>query len=170
LNSAQASIFKHPPGFFSRHQQAVKWVVYTLLVLNFGYYLFDDSRAAQSTLLPGASFLEITSAYATTFDELGWFFIILLLELETYWIEDWTKHRFLHGLMQVARVICYTVIIHTLYAFVVWVVDLGNATVLTDVGGLCALVGEGLTFSLHALLLADDFAGQQGHHSLVHKA
>jgi hypothetical protein len=146
LNSAQAGILKDSLDFFARHQQTVKWVVYTLLVLNFGYYLFDDWRAAQSTLLPGASFFDVTSAYATTFDEIGWFFIIFLLELETYWIEDWTKHRFMYGLMQVARVACYVVVTHTLYAFVVTVIDLGSATVLTDIGGLCALVGEELSF------------------------
>jgi len=146
LNLAEPRKLNAPIQFFARHQQTVKWVVYTLLVLNFGYYLFDDWRAAQSTLLPGASFFDVTSAYATTFDEIGWFFIIFLLELETYWIEDWTKHRFMYGLMQLARVACYVVVTHTLYAFVVTVIDLGNATVLADIGGLCALVGEELSF------------------------
>jgi hypothetical protein len=135
-----------PLQFFARHQQTLKWIIYTLLILNFGYYLFDDWRAAQSTLLPDASFLEMTSAYATTFDEIGWFFIIFLLELETYWIEDDTALGPLYWLMQVVRVLCYVVVCHTLYAFAVTVFDLGKATVLTDVGGLCALVGEDLYF------------------------
>jgi len=125
----------------------VKWVVYTLLVLNFGYYLFDDWRAAQSTLLPDASFLEIASTYATTFDELGWFGVLFLLEVETYWIEDETKLGPIYWFMQLARVICYVFITHTLYAFIVTVIDLGNATVLTDAGGLCALVGEDLSLT-----------------------
>ena len=125
----------------------MKWVVYTLLVLNFGYYLFDDWRAAQSTLLPDASFLEIASTYATTFDELGWFGVLFLLEVETYWIEDETKLGPIYWFMQLARVICYVFITHTLYAFIVTVIDLGNATVLTDAGGLCALVGEDLSLT-----------------------
>jgi hypothetical protein len=135
-----------PLQFFARHQQTLKWIIYTLLILNFGYYLFDDWRAAQSTLLPDASFLKIASAYATTFDEIGWFFIIFLLELETYWIEDDTTLGPLYWLMQAVRVLCYVVVCHTLYAFVVTVMDLGNATVLTDVGSLCALVGQDLYF------------------------
>jgi hypothetical protein len=146
LNSTQPGILAGPLQFFARHQQSVKWVIYTLLILNFGYYLFDDWRAAQSTLLPGATFLEITSSYATTFDELGWFFIIVLLEIETYWIEDDTKLGFTYWLMQAVRVLCYVVVFHTLYAFVVTVIDLGDATVLTDIGSLCALVGEDLYF------------------------
>jgi len=125
----------------------VKWTVYTLLVLNFGYYLFDDWRIAQSTLLPGASFLEITSAYATTFDELGWFGIIFLLEIETYWIEDDTDLGVINWLMQIVRVVCYVVVFHTLYAFIIAVVDVSNATVLDDLGGLCTLVGEDLSFT-----------------------
>ncbi len=129
------------------HQQNLKWIVYTLLILNFGYYLFDDYRAAQSTLLPDASFLEITSSYATSFDELGWFFLLFLLEVETYWIGDETKLGALYWLMQVVRVLCYIVVFHTLYAFIVTVIDLGNATVLTDAGSLCALVGADLSFT-----------------------
>jgi hypothetical protein len=49
--------------------------------------------------------------------------------------------------MQVVRVLCYVVVSHTLYAFIVIVVDLGQATVLTDIGSLCALVGEDLSFT-----------------------
>ena len=91
LNLNECGYLNGPIQFFAKHQQVLKWIIYTLLILNFGYYFFDDWRTAQSTLLPGASFLEITGTYATTFDELGWFGIIFLLELETYWIEDETK-------------------------------------------------------------------------------
>ena len=73
LNLKQTVNQGGPLQFFARHQQTLKWIIYTLLILNFGYYLFDDHRAAQSTLLPGATLLQITSAYATTFDEFGWF-------------------------------------------------------------------------------------------------
>jgi hypothetical protein len=151
LNSSAPGQLTGSLQFFARHQQTVKWVVYTLLVLNFGYYFFDDWRAAQSTLLPDASLLEIAGAYATTFDELGWFGLLFLLEVETYWIEDDTDLGPVYWLMQLARVICYVVVIHTLYAFIVAVVDLGNASVLTDAGGLCALVGEELWFTQNLL-------------------
>jgi hypothetical protein len=147
LNQATPGILNVPAQFFAEHQQTIKWVVYTLLILNWGYYLFDDWRMAQSTLLPDASFLKITSAYATTFDELGWFVIIFLLEFETYWMEDDTETGPLYWLMQVARVGCYVIVTHTLYAFIVTVIDLGNSVILTDIGSLCALVGEDLSFT-----------------------
>jgi len=147
LNVREATNLDGPLQYFARHQQTLKWIIYTLLILNFGYYLFDDWRAAQSTLLPDASFLEITSSYATSFDELGWFFLLFLLEVETYWIEDETKLGPFYWLMQVARLLCYVVVSHTLYAFIVTVIDLGNATVLTDTTSLCALVGEDISFT-----------------------
>jgi hypothetical protein len=147
LNSRETDNLNGPLQYLARHQQNLKWIIYTLLILNFAYYFFDDWRAAQSTLLPGASFLEITSSYATTFDELGWFFLLFLLEVETYWIEDETKLGPFYWLMQVVRVLCYVVVSHTLYAFIFIVIELGNAVVLTDIGSLCALVGEDLSFT-----------------------
>lgn len=151
MNLGERGYLDAPFRFFAEHQQTLKWVIYTLLILNFGYYFFDDWRAAQSTLLPGATFLQITGAYATTFDELGWFVIIFLLEVETYWIEDETELGPLYWLMQVVRVLCYVVVFHTLYAFIIAIIDLGNATILTDIGGLCALAGEDLSFTRNLL-------------------
>jgi hypothetical protein len=151
LNLGEASSQNGPLQFVAKHQQNLKWIVYALLVLNFGYYVFDDWRAAQSTLLPGASFLEITGSFATTFDELGWFVLLFLLEVETYWIEDDTERGVFYWLLQVVRVLCYVVVSHTLYAFIVYVIELGNATVLTDLGGLCAIVGEDLSFTRNLL-------------------
>jgi len=161
LNLGEANSQNGLLQFVAKHHQNLKWIVYALLVLNFGYYLFDDWRAAQSTLLPGASFLEITGSFATTFDELGWFVLLFLLEIETYWIEDDSERGLLFWLIQAVRVLCYIVVFHTLYAFVVYVIELGNATILTDLGGLCAVVGEDLSFTrnlLYELVSVDNCA------------
>jgi hypothetical protein len=151
LNLNERGYLNGPIRFFAEHQQVLKWIIYTLLILNFWYYFFNDWRTAQSTLLPGASFLQFTGTYATTLDELGWFGIIFLLEVETYWIEDETKLGPLYWLMQVVRVICYVLVFHTLYAFIGAIIDLGNATILTDISGLCALTGEDLYFTRNLL-------------------
>ncbi len=140
----------------AKHQQSLKWIIYALLVSNFGYYLFDDWRAAQSTLSPDASFLEFTAAYATTFDEIGWFVIIILLEIETYWIEDDADIGIYYWVMQAVRLGCYVVVSHTLYAFIGTVMDLGQAKVLTDIDSVCALVGEDLSFVRNLLFEAID--------------
>jgi len=148
--SEQLSILQHLLKFIAKHQQTLKWLVYALLVLNFGYYLFDDWRAGQSTLLPDATFLEIASNYATSLDEVAWFMVLFLLEVETYWMED-DERGFKYWLMQSVRVLCYLVICHTLYAFIGVVMDLGDATLLTDVKSVCALVGQDLSFTRNLL-------------------
>ncbi|MCC3862098.1 hypothetical protein [Pseudemcibacter aquimaris] len=84
----QAGIYDIFLAFIAQHQQKLKWTVYALLLLNFGYYIFDDLRAAQATLTDQSSFLQITSAFATSLDELGWFVILFMLEAETYWMEE----------------------------------------------------------------------------------
>ena len=93
----QPSIMDKALTLMAKHQQTLKWTVYTLLILNFGYYLFDDWRAASTTLSQTSSFLEFTAAFATTFDELGWFVIIFLLEVETYWMEDDDAQGFIYS-------------------------------------------------------------------------
>jgi hypothetical protein len=135
-----------PLQLLARHQQKLKWTVYTLLILNFGYYIFDDWRAAQSVLLPDASFLDITASYATSFDELGWFGLLFLFEFETYWADDEVDYGLGYWLMQGFMVLCYVVLSHTLYAYVMDIIDLGKATVLSDVDTVCALVGQELSF------------------------
>lgn len=142
----QTGLLNKTLALMAKHQQKLKWIVYSLLIMNFGYYLFDDWRAASTTLSETSTFLEFTSAFATTFDELGWFGIIFLLEVETYWMEDEDAHGFLYWLMQAVRLLCYVVVIHTLYAFLVAVGDLGDATVLSDIDSVCALVGQDLSF------------------------
>ena len=57
----------------AKYQQQLKWAIYVLLILNWGYYFYDDWRAAQSTITASAGFFDIAAAYATTIDELGWF-------------------------------------------------------------------------------------------------
>ncbi len=118
--------------------------VYTLLILNFGYYVFDDWRGAQSTLLPDATFLQIMAAYVTSIDEVAWFVILGLLEYETYWMEDDAKPGFSFWLLQGLRVGCYGLLCHTLYAYCMALVDLGQAEVIAGVSNVCDLAGQNL--------------------------
>lgn len=127
------------------HQQKLKWCIYLLLLLNFGYYMFDDWRASQTTLSDQATILEIMSNYATSLDELGWFGILFLLELETYWMED-GDDGLLYWVVQVVRLACYALIGHTLYAFIGMVLDLNDVTIMAGVSGACDLVGQDLYF------------------------
>lgn len=139
------SIFDEIKNFIAKHQQTLKWTVYVLLLANFGYYLFDDWRAAQITLSESATLIEIMSSYATSLDELGWFTILFLLEFETYWMEDDDFGK-AYWVVQIVRVACYGLIGHTLYAFGMIVADYSNVTLVNDMDNLCAFAGQDLSF------------------------
>ena len=65
-------------------KQRLKLVVYALLLVNFVHYIGDDIEQAQHTFHSGWRWYDWTSNFATTLDELGWFVLLFLLELETY--------------------------------------------------------------------------------------
>lgn len=58
-------------------QQAIKWTVYTLLIINFVYYINEDWNRAVHTLRAGATFLDWFGEFATSIDETGWFVLYL---------------------------------------------------------------------------------------------
>ncbi len=142
--SETASSYEKFMGLLAKHQQTLKLIVYSLLILNFGYYMFDDWRAAQATLLPDATILQIMQSYATSIDELAWFVILGSLEYETYWMDDDAPMDFKYWAMQIARVICYGMLLHTLYAYSKTVYDLSLSELMVGVTNVCDLAGQDL--------------------------
>lgn len=69
-------------------RQILKWVVYTLLTINFVFYFLEELKFAEYTIGDGVKFLEWTAAFATTRDEIAWLVPIALFELETYALSD----------------------------------------------------------------------------------
>ena len=61
-------------------RQTIKWLVYTLVIINFGFYIRNDLVIAGHTLYSGSSLLEISRAFATTIDESAWIILLLLFE------------------------------------------------------------------------------------------
>jgi hypothetical protein len=127
-------------------QQVVKWTVYTLLIINFGYYIVEDWNRAVHTLDAGSSFLDWTSEFATSIDESAWFLLLFMFELETYVIEDegWTgKVAYtVHGI----RLFCYTMIAHTVYAYAITVVNLQPTVAVEEVSNLCDMVEDNVSY------------------------
>lgn len=96
-------------------RQTIKWLVYTLVIINFGFYIRNDLVIASHTLYSGSSLLEISRAFATTIDESAWIILLLLFELETYLLSDDPLSRAKTLLMQGIRLVCYISLAHTLY-------------------------------------------------------
>ena len=72
------------------------------MIVNFLYYIDEDWGRSIHTIGPQSGFLDWTSAFATSIDELAWFILLFMFELETYVLSDevlkgWIT-RALHGI------------------------------------------------------------------------
>ena len=127
--------------------QITKWTVYSLLLINFVYYFIEEIYISSHTLRQGGTFLQWTEAFATSIDELGWFGLLFMFELETYSLSDkilgkksvvWS----IHGL----RLLCYALLAHTVLARVTSVQDFEVVTQATEVTNLCQVADKEISF------------------------
>ena len=128
-------------------RQTIKWLVYTLVIINFGFYIRNDLVIAGHTLYSGSSLLEISRAFATTIDESAWIILLLLFELETYLLSDDPLSRTKTLLMQGIRLVCYISLAHTLYAYGVYLAEIYAAVPVEEVTNLCQLIGKDLSYA-----------------------
>ena len=128
-------------------RQTIKWLVYTLVIINFGFYIRNDLVIAGHTLYSGSSLLEISRAFATTIDESAWIILLLLFELETYLLSGDPLSRAKTLLMQGIRLVCYISLAHTLYAYGVYLAEIYAAVPVEEVTNLCQLIGKDLSYA-----------------------
>lgn len=98
-------------------QQVVKWIVYAILIVKFFFYVQNDIEVAVHGLRGGGSFLRWTTTFATTIDELGWFMLLILFELETYSLSEEVFEGITGKVIRGIRVLCYVFLAHTIYAY-----------------------------------------------------
>ena len=98
-------------------KQSVKWVVYSLLLVNFALYLNWDWHAATHALGPAEPLIKWLQAYAASIDYAAWLVLILLFELETYALSDAALTPLVSRLVHGIRLICYLFVLHTVYAY-----------------------------------------------------
>lgn len=127
-------------------RQAIKWSVYSLLIVNWGYYIFDDWRVAQYTVAAGDSIAKYFNAYATSLDELAWFAMLLLFEAETYWLEAESMSRWQRRLLVIVRFACYTFLAHTVYAYFFSYFEVAQAPIFAAASSVCDLAGQDFSF------------------------
>lgn len=121
--------------------------MYTLLLLNGGFYFVEEIQMASHTLRHGPTLFELTEAFATTIDNLAWYGLLLMFELETYVLEDDAfERRWVPWVLHGARILCYAMLLHTVVArFAAWS-DAINAEPRPEVTQLCQAVGEDLSW------------------------
>ena len=127
-------------------RQTIKWVVYSLLMVNWGYYIFDDWRVAQHTVAEGASLAEWMNAFATSLDELAWFAMLFLFEAETYWLDDEAMTKLKRLAFVILRFFCYGFLAHTVYAYSFDYQEITHTVLLPAINSACDLVGQDFSF------------------------
>ncbi len=121
--------------------QVLKWTVYSLLLINLVYYAVQEAGWAVHTLRQGGSFLDWTEAFETTIDEIAWFGLLFMFELETYLLDDdaFERRPWLGWSIHGARLVCYLFLAHTVLARVSALDTAWTAPHRADITSPCAL-------------------------------
>jgi hypothetical protein len=132
---------------------AVKYIVYGWLSIN-GYLFFtDESLAQEVTFSRDLSFSEIITVYSASIDTTSWILLVILLELETFIIDDkilkrpmvkWTLIGF--------RALCYTVILYAVYGYIIKTAFQSDIVPLA-IASACELVNQNFTI----LIAVEDY-------------
>jgi hypothetical protein len=127
-------------------QQIVKWLVYAFLIVNFVFYIIEDATRGAHTLHAGSTFLDWTSAFATTIDESAWFLLLAMFEIETYIIEDDDLEGWVTTTLHGVRMFSYVLLAHTIYAFLTTLLSLQPTVIVEDASSLCDLSGTDVSY------------------------
>ena len=138
-------------GLASRWQrldkgQLVKWTIYSLLLINWGFYAIEEIYNSSHVLRQGGTFLQWTEEFATTIDEFAWFGLLFMFELETYALDEALEKRWVKWSVHGMRLVCYIFLAHTVYARINSMVDVFAVEQPTEITELCQVVGQEISF------------------------
>ena len=124
--------------WLAKHQQTIKWLVYALLLINFGMYIIEDIGKFQRALSQGQSLLAATTRLATSLDLVGWFALLAIFEIESYWLRQGPSPALARAL-HILRLGCLALIANTFFIYFREMMQIGEAVALSSQQGLCDL-------------------------------
>jgi len=126
----------------------IKWTVYTLLLINFGYYFWEEWVIAAHALRAGGTFLEWASAFAASLEEFAWFVLLAVFELETNALPDEAFTPRVERALLASGIVAFVLLAHSLYAYATDAVDLErNVAVLPGITSLCEIADKDVSFT-----------------------
>ena len=126
--------------------QLIKWTIYSLLILNWGYYAVEEFYISSHVLRQGGTFLQWAEEFATTIDEFAWFGLLFMFELETYALHDALEKRWVQWSVHGMRLVCYLFLAHTVFARVTSMVDVFAVEASQDITQLCQVADQEISF------------------------
>jgi len=124
--------------WLAKHQQTIKWLVYALLLANFGMYIIEDIGKFQRALSQGQSLLAATTRLATSLDLVGWFALLAIFEIESYWLRQGPSPALARAL-HILRLGCLALIANTFFIYFREMMQIGEAVTVGSQQGLCDL-------------------------------
>lgn len=141
--------------------QTLKYSIYLLIIYNVLYFTFEDYMASSHRFRDGVSLSNFTDAFAQAVDSLAWLVLLLMLELETWVVDDKKLKGWLRWTINGAAAVCYFLIIKAFigyYGKLVFVLSFSPA----DIANACDAVGTHLSYmaglDTYATLAADSCA------------
>ena len=124
--------------WLATHQQTIKWLVYGLLLVNFGMYIIEDIGKFQRVLSQGQSFLAATTRLAISLDLVGWFALLAVFEVESYWLRHGPS-RAVALALHILRLGCLALIANTFFIYFREMMQIEEALTLSSQKTLCDL-------------------------------
>lgn len=125
--------------------QLIKYGIYLIILYNVAYFIFEDYNAAAHRFRNGVTLSEFGDAFPQAIDSISWFLLLLMLELETWVIED-DKHKGgLRWAVNGVAGVCYIFIVVAFVGYwekLMFVLDFSPA----DLASACDAVGTQLSY------------------------
>jgi hypothetical protein len=134
-----------------RVAQAVKWTVYSLLIINGLIYFYHDYNAYRSAVASDAAWSEFFEAFVTSIDMFAWLALVFVFELETYILTDEAYKGWIPRLLVAVRVLCYAMIFYSAYGYTINTLDNYETTEVAGLTDLCEVTDQGRYLQLDVI-------------------
>lgn len=133
--------------------QVLKYSIYVIIFYNVIYFTLEDYNSSAHRFREGVNFRDFYDAFPQAIDSISWFILLLMLELETWVINDEDHKGFVKWSINGASAICY---------FFILLAFLGYSQKIffmmgfepTSIANACDAVGSYLSY----LIELDEFA------------
>lgn len=128
--------------------QALKYSIYLLIIYNVVHFTIEDYMASEHRFRSGVTWSNFTDAFAQAVDSVAWLALLLMLELETWIIEDDKLKGWLRWLVNGIAAVCYFFIVKAFigyYGKLIFVLGFSPS----EIASACDAVGIQLSYMVN---------------------